>query len=200
MLWTRRAVISSVLLQSGSAGGRFFIGRASPGPYAGACRAGTLMPTIVDIADLAVSREADEALITFSLGSCIGVTLWDPAVRVGGLLHFMLPNAHLCPAKAESHPAMFCDTGIPALVRAACELGAEHDRLIVKAAGGGQLLDDGDTFNIGQRNYLALRTTLEKIGVPICAEDVGGPAGRTLRLDVGNGVVTVKSRQQEVRL
>lgn len=155
---------------------------------------------VVDIADLAVSADPAATLITYSLGSCIGLALWDPVVRVGGMLHYMLPESQLSPEKARSSPAMFCDTGVPRLFRAAYELGAVKGRLVVKVAGGSQLLDDNGTFNIGKRNYLALRKIFWKNGVMIAAENVGGSISRTLKLDVGTGVVTIRSRNQEVPL
>jgi len=158
------------------------------------------MTIVVDIADLAVSKDPNATLITYSLGSCIGVAIWDPVARVGGMLHYMLPDSTLSPDKAASSPAMFADTGIPKLFRAAYELGATKQRLVVKIAGGAQLLDDHGTFNIGKRNYLALRKIFWKNGVMIAAEDVGGAISRTLRLHVGTGVVSIKSRNQEVML
>jgi chemotaxis protein CheD len=155
---------------------------------------------VVDIADLAVSADPGAALITYSLGSCIGVTVWDSAAHVGGLLHYMLPESQLSPERARTSPAMFCDTGVPKLFRAAYELGAVKSRMVIKIAGGAQLLDDNGTFNIGKRNYLALRKIFWKNGVMIAAENVGGSIGRTLKLEVGTGVVTVRSRSQEVPL
>lgn len=158
------------------------------------------MTVVVDIADLAVSNDPNETLITYSLGSCIGVVLWDPVVKVGGMLHYMLPDSQLSPDKARANPAMFCDTGIPKLFRAAYELGATKNRLVVKVAGGSQLLDDNGTFNIGKRNYLALRKVFWKNSVMIKAENVGGSVSRTVKLNVATGVVTIKSRSQEVPL
>jgi len=95
---------------------------------------------------------------------------------------------------------MFCDTGVPRLFRAIYELGGIKSRLIVKVAGGSMLLDDRGTFNIGKRNYLALRQLFWKNGVMIDGEDVGGSVSRTLRLHVGTGEVTVKTRDREVPL
>ncbi len=155
---------------------------------------------VVDIADLAVSGDPGDTIITYSLGSCIGLVLWDPAVHVGGMLHYMLPESQLSPEKAKSNPAMFCDTGVPRLFRAMYELGAIKTRIEVRVAGGSSLLDDNGTFNIGKRNYLALRKILWKNGVMIKAENVGGAISRTLKLDVGAGTVTIKSRNQEVPL
>lgn len=155
---------------------------------------------VVDIADLAVSNDPASALVTYSLGSCIGLAIWDPVAQVGGMLHYMLPESQLAPEKAKSSPAMFCDTGVPKLFRAAYDLGAVKSRLVVKVAGGSQLLDNNGTFNIGKRNYLALRKLFWKNGVMISAEHVGGAISRTLRLEVGTGEATIKSRNQEVPL
>ncbi len=158
------------------------------------------MNIVVDIADLTVSKDVDSSLITYSLGSCIGLVIYDPVARVGGLLHFMLPESSLSPEKAKNNPAMFCDTGVPKLFHAAYEIGAVKNRLIIKVAGGAQLLDESKTFNIGKRNYLALRKLFWKNGVAINSEDVGGSVSRTLKLDIGSGTVTVRSRNQEVPL
>lgn len=158
------------------------------------------MDQVVDIADLQVSGDQRTTLVTYSLGSCIGVALWDPMVQVGGMLHYMLPDAALSPTKAEANPAMFATTGIPKLFRAAYELGATKKNLIVKIAGGSQLLDDNGTFNIGKRNYTMLRKIFWKNGVLIDAEHVGGSISRTVRLDVSTGRVSIRTRGQEIEL
>ncbi len=158
------------------------------------------MNKTVDIADLAVVKDPATLLITHSLGSCIGVSIWDPVSHVGGLLHYMLPDSKISPAKAASNPAMFCDTGVPKLFRSAYELGAAKARLIVKVAGGSQLLDDKGAFNIGKRNYLALRKIFWKNGIMIRAEDVGGSVSRTMKLAIGSGDVSIKSRGGECPL
>ncbi len=158
------------------------------------------MDQVIDIADLQVTNDPRTTLVTYSLGSCIGVAIWDPKVRVGGLLHYMLPESSLSPEKAKANPAMFADTGIPTLFRATYELGAGKKNLVVKIAGGSQLLDDNGTFNIGKRNYIMLRKIFWKNGVLIEAEDVGGSLSRTVRLDVNTGRFTIKSRGREIEL
>ena len=161
---------------------------------------GVCVAKVVDIADFAVTDNPRDALITYSLGSCIGVTLWDPEVRVGGMIHYMLPESSLSPEKAKAIPAMFADSGIPVLFRAAYKLGAVKKRLVVKVAGGSQLLDDNGTFNIGKRNYVMLRKIFWRNGVLIDAENVGGVISRTLKMNVGTGRVTIRSRGKEVEL
>lgn len=154
----------------------------------------------VDIADLKVTKEPTAMLTTYSLGSCIGVTIWDPETHVGGMIHYMLPDSTLSPEKAKAKPAMFANSGVPLLFKSAFELGATKKRLIVKVAGGSCLLDDNGTFNIGKRNYVMLRKLFWKNGILIDSEDVGGSISRTLRLDVTSGRVTIKNRNGEVEL
>ncbi|MCG3137446.1 MAG: Chemoreceptor glutamine deamidase CheD [Phycisphaerae bacterium] len=116
------------------------------------------------------------------------------------MIHYMLPESSLAPEKAKLNPAMFADSGVPILFRSAYELGAVKKRLIIKVAGGSQLLDDNGTFNIGKRNYIMLRKIFWKNGILITSEDVGGSISRTLRLDNATGRVTIRNRQQEREL
>lgn len=175
--------------------------QAVPAPVASsATRSAARTSHTVDIADLAVSNDPNATLVTYSLGSCIGVTIWDPQSRVGGMLHYMLPDASINPEKAKSIPAMFGETGIPLLFRSAYALGAVKTRLVVKVAGGAQLLGDSQLFDIGKRNYLLLRKLLWKNGVLIDKEDVGGSVSRTIRLDIGTGRFTMRRGGEEVEL
>jgi chemotaxis protein CheD len=148
---------------------------------------------VVGVADCRVSNEADSSLITYALGSCIAVVIHDPVSQVGGLLHLMLPESSLAREKAGENPYMFADTGIPLLFRRAYSAGAEKQRLVVRLAGGAQVLDDGGVFNIGKRNYLAVRKVLWKAGVLIHAEAVGGTESRTVRLDIASGRLLLRT-------
>jgi chemotaxis protein CheD len=150
---------------------------------------------------MGISQDQDGSLITYSLGSCIGVAIYDPVARVGGLLHYMLPESNLDPQKALKKPFMFADTGIPLLFKEAYRFGAVKNRLIVKVAGGAQILDDSGFFNIGKRNYMALRKLLWKNNILIKAEDVGGQVSRTVRLQMNTGEVWIKySGEEEKKL
>ena len=142
---------------------------------------------VVGISDCRVSGNAGDSLVTYALGSCIAVAIHDPVARVGGLLHYMLPESTLHKERSEESPYMFADSGIPLLFREAYQCGAEKRRLVVRVAGGAQLMEDGEVFNIGKRNYLALRKILWKAGVMIHAEAVGGTVARGVRLEVGTG-------------
>src|SRR5512140_3022385 len=96
---------------------------------------------VVGVGDLAVSNNPAMVLATYSLGSCIGVTIYDPVTRVGGLLHLMLPDSSINPSKAARQPAMFADTGVPALFRAAYQMRAEKYRVQIHLVGGAQVMD-----------------------------------------------------------
>jgi chemotaxis protein CheD len=149
---------------------------------------------VVDISDMKVSKDPQVELITYSLGSCIGVTVWDPDVRVGGMLHYMLSESRLAPSKAESKPAMFADTGIPLLFRAVYALGGVKRRLIVKVAGGAAMFETKEEYDIGRHNYLYLRKIFWRNGILITSEHVGGGISRTLRLHIGTGQVSIHNQ------
>jgi chemotaxis protein CheD len=155
---------------------------------------------VVDIADHAVSKDPTATIITYSLGSCIGLTIWDPVVKVGGMLHFMLPESAIAPDKAINRPSMFADTGIPLLFKNTYALGGEKKRMVVKVAGAAQMMDSAGVFNIGKRNHLALRKILWRNNVMIDKEDTGGVEGRTLRLEISTGRVLIKSKAGEYEL
>jgi chemotaxis protein CheD len=154
---------------------------------------------IVDVGDMKVVKSDRGQIITHALGSCIGVAIYDPVAKVGGMLHYVLPDSRTNPAKAEANPCMFADTGIPHLFREAYKLGAEKSRLIVKLAGGGNVLDRSNYFNIGKKNYLAARKILYRNGVLIKGEFVGGTSGKTLRLQLDSGDVSVRMPDGEER-
>ena len=146
---------------------------------------------IVGIADMKLASSLDDALVTHALGSCLGVTIFDPVAGVGGLLHCMLPSSRISPEGGLMNPWKFVDTGVPAMFRAAYELGARKDEIIVTVCGGAAALCDKGVFRIGERNYKALRRLLWKNGVSIAAEDVGGAFSRTVQLEMKNGRVLV---------
>ena len=154
----------------------------------------------ISIADLSVSSSPQDVLITYALGSCIGVAVYDPKVHVGGLLHYMLPLSKTSPDKAKAKPAMFADTGIPLLLKKVFAAGATKKDLIVKVAGGSKLLDNNNVFNIGEKNFLVLRKIFWKNNILMKAHHVGGSLSRTMRLDLSSGVVTVKAAGKEFEL
>lgn len=147
---------------------------------------------VVGIADCAVTSNPSETLITYALGSCIAITIYDPLTRVAGLVHYLLPDATFESARGGRNPFLCADTAIPLLFQRACRAGADKRRLVVHIVGGAQVIDDNGVFQIGQRNYLAARRILSKAGVPIHGEETGGSISRSVRLEVDTGAVWVR--------
>lgn len=151
---------------------------------------------IVGVGGLAVSANRGALLTTYSLGSCLGITIYDPVTRAGGLLHVMLPDSSINEPKAMEQPAMFVDTGVPALFKAAYKLGAVKNRVHICVAGGAQFLDKTGYFNIGQRNVERLKALLDQHDLTVEAQEVGGLVSRTIQLNMDNGEVRLKSSGQ----
>ena len=158
------------------------------------------MQVTVGISEMRVSNDPSDVLITYSLGSCIGIAFYDEAVRVGALIHFMLPLSRIDPSRAEQSPCMFADTGIPVALTAMFKLGAEKRRIVAKVAGAARLLDDNNTFRIGERNQVVMRKLLWKNNILIAAEETGGSIARTMILEVATGRTLIKSKGQQHEL
>jgi len=154
---------------------------------------------IIDISDAKVSRDPADELITYSLGSCIGVALYDGATGVGGMLHFQLPSSKQNSGSSDK-PHMYADTGMACVLKKMVSLGADKKRINIKVAGGAQMLAPNDMFHIGKRNYAAIRQILWKNGMFIAKQDIGGSAPRNLLLKLKNGAVVVQSRGQKRQL
>jgi chemotaxis protein CheD len=152
-----------------------------------------MMKHIVMVSDMKLGQNGD-LLVTHALGSCLGLTVWDPQLKVGGLLHAMLPLSRINPEKAKANPYMFVDTGVPAMFRELYELGALKSRLIVKAAGCGTPLSNNEMFKIGERNFTILKKLLWKNNVMLKGDDVGGAKSRTVHFDLASGQVTLTSK------
>jgi len=152
---------------------------------------------VVGVGDLIVTSDPSATVVTYALGSCIGVTVYDPVAKVGGLLHFMLPSADLNKDKAAANPAMFGDIGIPLLFKTAYEQGAKKERLIVCAAGGAEVLSDDGHFKIGSRNRTLVRKIFWKNGILLSADETGGSNSRTLSLRMSDGAVAVRTQGTE---
>ncbi|HNC24846.1 MAG TPA: chemotaxis protein CheD [Opitutaceae bacterium] len=148
---------------------------------------------VIGVGDVAVSNNAQVTLSTYALGSCVGVVVYDPGARAGGLLHLMLPESQISPEKAQAQPAMFADTGLPLLFRSMVGLRAERSRLRVFVAGGASVLTGPDSFKIGERNVRATMDYLTRQGLAVRDSDVGGTVNRTLHLEVGSGTLTLKT-------
>lgn len=147
---------------------------------------------IVGVGDCKVTADAGVELVTYALGSCIAVGIWDPVSKAAGLLHFMLPDSSVDPSGGAERPFRYADTGTPLLFRRTYEAGGEKRRLVVRIAGGAAVVNDGGVFSIGKRNYAALKKLLWKAGVLIHGEAVGGTVSRNVRLEAATGRFLVR--------
>ena len=155
---------------------------------------------IVGVSDAKVSNDPADVIVTYSLGSCIGVCLYDQATKIGGILHYQLPNSKQDPDKANETPLMFADTGIQILVDKMVSMGAKKKRMNVKIAGGAAMENGPAGFDIGKRNHLAIRKIMWKNGMFIDAEDVGGSSPRNMYMNLATGEVTIRSSGLEKAL
>jgi len=152
---------------------------------------------IIGISDANVSNNPQDILETLSLGSCIGVCLYDPATTIGGMLHYQLPSSTMNPCRAKQNPLMFADTGMTFLIDKMLAIGVNKKRIQVKIAGGAAMDTGPRGFDIGKRNYLAIKKVLWQHGMFIDAEDVGGSSPRNMYMDIADGTVKIKVNGSE---
>lgn len=153
----------------------------------------------VGMADLKTAK-APDILKTLGLGSCIGIAIWDPVTKIGGLAHVMLPDS--TKIRNNSNIAKFADTGITELVRQMEALGVPRKRMVAKIAGGARMFEvSGATSvgNIGEKNALASKQKLKELGITLSAEDTGLNYGRTVELNCANGDYVIKAVGKAVK-
>ena len=144
--------------------------------------------TAVNFCELKISQNPAETLVAFSIGSGIVVSIYDPPTRTGGMLSLVLPESSaMPPEKAERHPCMFADTGLPALLEAFEDIGATAENIKIVIAGAAQIMDQKAEFNIGLKNHQAVSAFFFNRNLSIDHEDIGGISRRTLSLDIGSG-------------
>ena len=160
-------------------------------------KSGDMVPNLKK--DLKTGKNPD-ILTTLGLGSCIGIALWDPVTKIGGLAHVMLPDS--TKIRNNSNIAKFADTGIAELVRQIEAMGVPKKRLVAKIAGGARMFEvSGSTSvgNIGEKNAIASKQKLQELGIPILAEDTGLNYGRTVELNCANGDYVIKAVGKPVK-
>lgn len=153
------------------------------------------MPELIKVgmADLKTGRTPD-SIISYGLGSCVGIALYDPVCRIGGLAHIMLPNSQQ--ARAADNAAKFADTAVPLLLDQILLQGAVKTRIVAKIAGGSQMFSfaqSSDVMRIGDRNIEAVRAVLNSLSLRLVSEDVGGSYGRTVELLLDSGMFLIKT-------
>lgn len=152
----------------------------------------------VSIGEMVISKASDDILVAYGLGSCVAVCLHDPVTQISGMLHALLPTMPKG-EKVNGMPAKFVDQGIPLLLSTVLAEGAQPSRLAVHLCGGAQMISAPgfkNMLNIGERNVAAALAGLQAVRLRIKAQATGGTNGRTVRLYVATGQVTVKSLGQ----
>ncbi|NCE65527.1 chemotaxis protein CheD [Pseudoflavonifractor sp. 524-17] len=146
---------------------------------------------VIGIADMKMAKGAG-MLVTYALGSCIGICLYDPVIKLGALIHIMLP---LNMETGRKNTMKYADTGIRETLRQMEAKGASRSRITAKIAGGAKMFEvsGGSLGNIGQRNIESVRLNLKKEGIRLLKEDTGGCVARTLLFDVSTGLGCVRS-------
>ena len=157
---------------------------------------------VIGVGDMGVSNDPGATLSTYALGSCIGVIVYDPGAKCGGILHLMLPDSAVSPPKALAQPAMFAATGLPLFFQALLGLHAERARLHLCLAGGASIIAGHDPFKIGERNTRATMAFIEQNQLKVLECDTGGSVSRTVHLELATGTVSLHTAtvSRKVRL
>lgn len=164
-----------------------------------------LLAVAVGLGEYKISQNPAEVLVAYGLGSCVGVGVYDPHLHLGGLLHAILPerlNGAPSLNGAPPHASKYVDSGLTTLLEQLRQAGARWERLQVRLVGGAKMIDVFDTYKtmpIGERNVLVAQNLLAARRIKIQAQEVGGNAGRTLRLYIASGRMTVRSMGQPER-
>jgi chemotaxis protein CheD len=154
-------------------------------------------PITLGLGEQAISRDPEDILVAYGLGSCLGISMIDPVTRVTGLIHVVLPEN--LSGMDEMEPTIgykYVDSGIENLLAAMMKEGANKHRLVIRMVGGANMLTSpgmASTFDIGTRNIEKARQTFQRLGLKVAAEEVGGHKGRTVRVYVADSRVTVRT-------
>ncbi len=157
---------------------------------------GDVVDKIVTVADMKISTDESDILVANGIGSGIGIAVYDPVARVGGMMHFMLPDSSIDTRAREDKPLMFADTGIDSLFSAVAGSGADKRNLKVFAAGGAGIINQPSSCHIGRQNEAALLKALKKAGARLEIKELGGHVTRHMRLSIRNGDVVVQTSRR----
>ena len=150
---------------------------------------------VIGISDQKTSRSPD-TLVTYALGSCVGIMMFDPKSKTGGLAHIMLPTSSMVANSASIDRMKFADTAVEDMLNSVIKKGARKKDIRAKIAGGANMFKatGTNTFaTIGARNIEAVRQELKRLGIPLVGEDVGNDYGRTVYFFLDSGKVEIQS-------
>ncbi len=151
---------------------------------------------VVGISDQQIASPPDH-LITYALGSCVGICLYDQMKQISGLAHILLPEASRLGNKNEVYK--YADTAIEELVKSMEKRGGSSNRLVAKIAGGASMFVNS-TINIGERNVDVVKKELRRLNIKLVAEDTGANYGRTVKFNADDGIMTVTSIGKETKV
>ena len=150
--------------------------------------------TAVNFSESKISTNPSETLVAFSIGSGIGVSMYDPVTGVGAVLNFVLPDSAKIQTDRAAHlPCMFADTGMQTLLDELNDIGVKIDTMKIVIAGGAHILDQPSEFNIGLKNHQAITSILSRQNLTLYHEDIGGSTRRTLSLDIRTGCSRIQT-------
>jgi chemotaxis protein CheD len=146
----------------------------------------------VKIADYKITGKPN-ILVTNGLGSCVGLSLYDETLGVGGLAHIMLPQS-----KSDIAPKFFpryADTAITIILAELKEQGCNPSNVVAKMAGGASMFPDlkKDGKGVGERNVEATMGILAAMKIPLMGSDTGGDYGRSIEFSTKNGEMRIRS-------
>jgi chemotaxis protein CheD len=154
---------------------------------------------IASLGEVHVSREPHIVLACLGLGSCIGMSAYDPVARIGGMAHIVLPQGH--EEECKKAPAKYANSAVPLLLTEMEKLGASRNRVVIKIAGGARIIASvvvKSILDIGDRNIAAVKDVLFECRIPLKSEDIRGTHGRSLWLYVETGITKVRTAAQQV--
>jgi chemotaxis protein CheD len=159
----------------------------------------SMQTTIVDTADLKFSANPDEIIEAPSLGSCIGLSIFDPQIKAGGVLISILPDStEIRTVSADDHPCMFADSAVVLFFQTAIEQGIRPERSKIVLIGGGQMFGQEGDFNLGTRNVQAAVDAIAKLGLKPTHQSTGGVINRSMKLHIKTGKISISVAGEEI--
>ena len=149
---------------------------------------------VVGIGEYVISRNREDVIKTFALGSCVAIIAYDILTKSAGLIHIALPDSSVNENKAKNTPGYFVDTGLPLFFKRMNGNGGMHSSFKIKIVGGSNIMDSNRHFDIGKRNVLAIKKYLWKNRLGVIREDIGGSISRTVSVTVDSGEILVSSK------
>lgn len=155
---------------------------------------------LIGIAQMKISKDPSEVLVAPNLGSCLGIAAYDHVNKCGGMIHCLLPMSKSDPEKAKANPCMYVDTGLALLLHELAAAGSDIRKLSIVVAGGANINDDNNVFEIGKKNCVVFKKMLWKNNLLARAEHLGDSVSRTISLKIDSGKTFLKINGEVIEL